>query len=98
MLTTALIRFEYSEDGGFEDRATQMVCNRDFPVPEFRVSDGGEELHIYTKDLEIHYDRQKFSPSGLMEKPASACGIMVMNQKICWEQPEPWMKQTVRFR
>ena len=44
-----LIRFEYSEDGGFEDRATQMVCNRDFPVPEFRVSDGGEELHIYTK-------------------------------------------------
>lgn len=23
MLTTALIRFEYSEDGGFEDRATQ---------------------------------------------------------------------------
>lgn len=61
MLTTALIRFEYSEDGGFEDRATQMVCNRDFPVPEFRVSDGGEELHIYTKDLEIHYDRQKFS-------------------------------------
>ncbi len=34
MLTTALIRFEYSEDGGFEDRATQMVCNRDFPVPD----------------------------------------------------------------
>ena len=70
MLTTALIRFEYSEDGGFEDRATQMVCNRDFPVPEFRVSDGGEELHIYTKDLEIHYDRQKFSPSGLMIRVA----------------------------
>ena len=102
MLTTALIRFEYSEDGGFEDRATQMVCNRDFPVPEFRVSDGGEELHIYTKDLEIHYDRQKFSPSGLMIRvaggKASVCGIMVMNRKICWEQPEPWMKQTVRFR
>ena len=47
-----------------------MVCNRDFPVPEFRVSDGGEELHIYTKDLEIHYDRQKFSPSGLMIRVA----------------------------
>ena len=24
MLTTALIRFEYSEDGGFEDRATPV--------------------------------------------------------------------------
>ena len=34
------------------------------------VSDGGEELHIYTKDLEIHYDRQKFSPSGLMIRVA----------------------------
>ena len=48
MLTTALIRFEYSEDGQFEDRATQMVCNRDFPVPEFKVSDGGEESVSYT--------------------------------------------------
>ena len=53
------IRFEYSEDGGFEDRATRMVCDRDFPVQEFWVSDGGEELHIYTKDLEIRYDKQK---------------------------------------
>lgn len=34
ILTTGLIRFEYSEDGEFEDRATQMVC-RNFPVPNF---------------------------------------------------------------
>ena len=32
MLTAGLIRLEYSEDGVFEDRATQMVFFRDFPV------------------------------------------------------------------
>ena len=31
-LTEGLLRLEYSEDGVFEDRATQMVFFRDFPV------------------------------------------------------------------
>ena len=33
-LTEGLVRLEYSEDGCFEDRATQTVLNRDtlFPV------------------------------------------------------------------
>lgn len=30
MLTEGLVRLEYSEDGIFEDRATQTVINRDF--------------------------------------------------------------------
>ena len=70
MLTTALIRFEYSEDGKFEDHATQMVYNREFPVPEFRVVEKEETLDIYTKNLEIHYDKQKFTPGGLMVRVA----------------------------
>ena len=32
LLTEGLLRLEYSEDGVFEDRATQMVFFRDFPV------------------------------------------------------------------
>ena len=70
MLTTALIRFEYSEDGKFENHATQMVYNREFPVPEFRVVEKEETLDIYTKNLEIHYDKQKFTPGGLMVRVA----------------------------
>ena len=70
MLTTGLIRFEYSENGKFENRATQMVYNRDFPVPEFRVEKKEGALDIYTKDLEIHYDKQKFTPGGLMIRVA----------------------------
>ena len=30
MLTTALVRLEYSESGVFEDRPTQMVIDRNF--------------------------------------------------------------------
>ena len=34
VLTEGLLRLEYSEDGVFEDRATQTVLNRDFePIP-----------------------------------------------------------------
>ena len=32
LLTEGLLRLEYSEDDVFEDRATQMVFFRDFPV------------------------------------------------------------------
>ena len=39
ILTNALVRLEYSESGIFEDRPTQTVLNRDFPVPEFTVKE-----------------------------------------------------------
>lgn len=46
MLTSALVRLEYNSEGVFEDRATQSVLNRDFPVPEFKVVEDEEELVI----------------------------------------------------
>lgn len=67
MLTEALVRLEYSRDGVFEDRPTQSVLNRDFPVPAFRVADG-DELDIYTSRLEIHYNRKTFAANGLSIK------------------------------
>ena len=39
MLTEGLVRLEYSEDGIFEDRATQTVINRDFPAVDYQVKD-----------------------------------------------------------
>ena len=65
ILTPALIRLEYEENGNFEDRATQSVLNRDFPVPEFQVVENEEELAVFTEVLELHYDRRVFSASGL---------------------------------
>lgn len=68
MLTSALVRLEYNSEGVFEDRATQSVLNRDFPVPEFKVVEDEEELVIYTDSLEIHYNRKPFAANGLSIK------------------------------
>ena len=65
MLTQGLIRLEYSEDGCFEDRATQSVWNRDFPKTEFRCKETPDSLEIFTSRIHLVYDKQKFSPNGL---------------------------------
>ena len=65
MLTQGLIRLEYSEDGCFEDRATQSVWNRDFSKTEFRCKGTPDSLEIFTSRIHLVYDKQKFSPNGL---------------------------------
>ena len=70
ILTEALVRFEYSSDGVFEDRPTQKVLNRDFATPDFHVSRDKNGLHIFTGAMEIHYDEQEFTPGGLMVRVA----------------------------
>ena len=58
VLTPALIRLEYHPHGRFEDRATQSVLNRDFPVPNFQIQKQKGELILYTDELELHYDEK----------------------------------------
>ena len=66
VLTEGLLRLEYSEDGVFEDRATQTVLNRDFEETAFEVKETEEELIIVTKRLRLTYNRKAFNPRGLM--------------------------------
>ena len=65
VLTTGLIRLEYSEDGVFEDRATQTVLNRDFEKVDFLVKETEDELEIVTWRLRLNYNKKEFSPTGL---------------------------------
>ncbi len=65
ILTPWLIRMEYKEDGTFEDRATQCVLNRAFPVPAFQVFEKEDSLSILTEGLLLQYDKKPFSPNGL---------------------------------
>lgn len=65
VLTPQLIRLEYDEAGIFEDRATQVVLNRNFPVPEFRVVEKPDSLEIITSKLYLVYDKKRFSKNGL---------------------------------
>ena len=66
ILTPSLIRMEYSDNGVFEDRATQVVINRNFDVPKFTVFKKGDMLVIRTERLELYYHTQHpFSESSL---------------------------------
>ena len=52
VLADGLFRLEYDETGVFEDRATQVVFNRDFAPTEFTVKETEEELQIFTKRVQ----------------------------------------------
>lgn len=65
ILTSGLIRLEYSEHGGFEDNPTQTVWNRDLGLCEYQVVDSENRLEIITDRIHLHYDKQRFSHNGL---------------------------------
>ncbi|KAK3484938.1 glycosyl hydrolases family 31-domain-containing protein [Neurospora hispaniola] len=68
LLTDKLVRFEWSQDGGFEDRASTTAFFRSFPTPEFKVDDNKDKLEIMTKYFHLTYDKNEFSSSGLTVK------------------------------
>lgn len=76
VLTSRLIRIEYSETGAFEDRATQTVVNRNFPPVSFTIKNDNGILTIKTDDVLLTYTGQPFSKNSLS---ARYCG---KNSKI----------------
>ena len=66
ILTPSLIRAEYSPDGYFEDRATQVVVNRCFPVPAFSFERRGSMLQITTEEVELCYAGGPFTENSLL--------------------------------
>lgn len=65
ILTNCLVRLEYSADGIFEDRATQIVVNRDFPPADYTAAEKDGRILIRTAALLINYDKREFSKEGL---------------------------------
>ncbi|KAK8016736.1 hypothetical protein PG993_014925 [Apiospora rasikravindrae] len=65
LIDDKVLRYEWAEDGVFEDRASTFAINRKFPKPEFRVRDSETELSIITPSLHLTYDKKRFSPNGL---------------------------------
>ncbi|MEE1031756.1 MAG: glycoside hydrolase family 31 protein [Ruminococcus sp.] len=65
MLTEGLVRLEYSEDGIFEDRATQFAFYRDFPKADFRVVKTEDGIEIHTSRIHLIYNEKSFSSFGL---------------------------------
>ncbi|MCD8368647.1 MAG: glycoside hydrolase family 31 protein [Clostridiales bacterium] len=66
VLTERMIRMEYSPNGEFVDRPTQIVLNRNFPVPAYHVQDKNGTLQIITDYLIVSYEKEcPFSSNNL---------------------------------
>lgn len=55
ILTSCLIRMEWSDDGKFEDNASLCFVNRRTDVPEFKVKRSGNRVVIITDHLSLKY-------------------------------------------
>jgi len=59
VLTERLVRLEYSKDGIFEDRPTELVLNRLFAEPKFQVKEDDKYLEITTNYFTLAYTKEK---------------------------------------
>ncbi len=65
VLTSHLLRLEYNAEGVFNDAATQMVLNRDFPKVSYQIKETEEELQLITEHIQLNYDKKEFTSHGL---------------------------------
>jgi len=69
ILSEQLIRLEFSQEGKFEDRPTELVWNRRFSKPNFQVNEDQFLLEISTTNFKLsyvkgkHFDGGKFNPT-----------------------------------
>lgn len=59
VLTSKLLRVEYSKDCLFTDKPTQAVLFRNIAKPEFRIIENESQVVVSTKDTVFCYDTQK---------------------------------------
>ncbi len=64
ILTDSLVRYEWSQDGTFEDRASTFAINRSLPTPEFKKIETDTSLEIITLRFHLEFDKKPYSPSG----------------------------------
>ena len=79
VLTSRLVRMEWSADGRFEDRATLGVVNRELPVPAYTVRHRGRRLILKTADLELTY-----TPSGRFDAANLSVQFRMNGKKVAW--------------
>ncbi len=67
ILTSQLIRIEWSENGKFEDLASLVFINRNLPTPQFKQNKKGKWRSIETDKLKLFYKIQsgKFTKENL---------------------------------
>ena len=88
VLSERLIRLEYSLTGEFYDGKTEIVHNRKFPVPNFKVEQNEKFLTITTKYFTLQYAKEKpFKGSKLA--PDSNLKVNLLNTDKFWYYNHP---------
>lgn len=65
LISDTVLRYEWSEDGVFEDRPSTFAINRRFPTPEYSVAHTDTQVEIRAADFRVTYDKKRFSRHGL---------------------------------
>ena len=78
VLTSRLLRLEYSSSGQFEDHASQAFCFRRQPAPPFAVRRAEGSIEIETDHLLLHYTEslRGFTPTSL--------SVTLKNEYVTW--------------
>ncbi|OCK75121.1 glycoside hydrolase family 31 protein [Lepidopterella palustris CBS 459.81] len=64
VLTDGLIRYEWADDGKFEDRASTFAICRKLAVPDYYLWDRGHVIEIITQRFHLVYNKKEFSSEG----------------------------------
>ena len=88
VLTERLVRLEYSENGVFEDSPTELVMCRNFPKPEFTVTDKKNELIIKTKYFALTYSKNAHFKGNSISK-TSNLKVELLNTDKVWYYGHP---------
>ena len=79
VLTSRLVRMEWSEEGAFEDNATLTFINRKLPVPDFKVSKSKSRVVIKTSDITLTY-----KPEGKFTAENLKVELLLGGKKVLW--------------
>lgn len=88
VLTDRLIRLEYSKDGIFNDHLTDLVINRNFPVPKFKREEDDKYLVITTAYFSLQYLKEK-PFKGPSFAPDANLKVKLMNTDKVWYYDHP---------
>lgn len=88
ILTERLIRFEYNNEGVFEDRPTQLAIFRKFDKPPLSVREDEKYIEITTRYFKLEYTKDKpFSSSKLV--PGGNLRVSLLSTDRVWYYGHP---------
>lgn len=93
VLTDRLLRLEFSPEGQFEDRPSQVFWYRKQAAPSFTVERDGSKLSLKTASLHL------WCSTGALEKVKKSIGVRVLETNSTWrlgDQDDLNLKGTAR--